>query len=86
MIVDRSRILVAHGVTVEQWTERYGCEPFSHPCGDCGRELTTSIPFAYGRLRGLIAPACECGNDRPPYCVVRDPKHGDLLGPGGMEP
>lgn len=85
MIVDRSRILIPHGVTAEQWSERYNLEPFTHPCSGCGVERTTTIPFAYGRLRGLIAPECECGAN-PPYCVVRDPKHGDLLDPGGMEP
>lgn len=71
--------LVVHGVTVAEWTARYGVEPFTTPCSDCGAPLTASIPFVRGTLRGLIAPRCTCGNDRTPYVVVRDPKHGDLF-------
>lgn len=71
--------LVVHGTTAKAWAERYGIQPFSHPCSECGRVLTTSIPFAQGTLRGLQAPRCECGNERTPYCIVRDPAHGDLF-------
>lgn len=71
--------LIVHGVTAEEWTARYGVEPFSHPCFDCGRMCTTTIPFAQGTLRGLQAPRCECGNDRTPYALVRDPAYGDLF-------
>ena len=68
-----------YGVTAEEWTARYGVEPFSHPCGECGRTLTTTLPFAQGQLRGLQAPPCECGNKQTPFALVRDPKHGDLF-------
>lgn len=71
--------LFVHGVTVEEWTVRYGVEPFSYPCYRCERMCTTTIPFAQGTLRGLQAPLCECGHTQPPFAVVRDPKHGDLL-------
>ena len=75
--------LDVHGVTVAQWTARFGVEPFSHPCA-CGAMLTTSIPFAQGQLRGLRAPPCENGchdeRNRPPYAFVRAPQHGDLFG------
>ena len=71
--------LTVHGVTAEQWTARYGVEPYSHSCSRCGRVLTTTEPFAKGTLRGLRAPTCACGNERTPYVVVRDPRHGDLF-------
>lgn len=76
--------LTVHGVTVEQWTARYGIEPFSHPCSECGRVLTTTIPFAQGTIRGLRAPDCECGNDATPFGMVRDPAFGDLLTGGAV--
>lgn len=75
------RIFV-HGVTVEAWTRRHGVEPYSHPCSKCGRLLTTSLPFVdvarwgdwsgeiVGRVYGLHAPVCICGNERTPYVVV----------------
>lgn len=72
--------LVVHGATAEAWARRYGIEAFSHPCSECGRMATTTIPFAQGTVRGLQSPPCECGNERTPYVVVRDPAHGDLLG------
>lgn len=67
------------GVTVQEWTRRYGVEPFTYPCSECGRPCTTSLPFVQGTLRGLQSPPCECGNDRTPFCLVRDPKYGDLF-------
>ena len=73
----RPRILI-YGVSAETWTKRYGVQPFSHPC-ECGRMLTTSIPFVQGALRGLQAPCCSCGHDPPPFAVVRDPAYGDLF-------
>lgn len=76
--------LLVHGVTVEEWTKRYGVTPFTHPCYGCGHPLTTTIPFVQGQLRGLQAPKCECGEhdsgySHPPYSIVRDPKYGDLF-------
>lgn len=76
---DRTKFLIVHGVTAEEWSERYGLDPFTHPCCICGAPQTTSLPFAKGQLRGLVAPVCECGHPNPPFCVVRDPKFGDLL-------
>ena len=69
------------GVSAASWTRRFGVEPFTHPCSQCGAPRTTSIPFIQGELRGLAAPVCECGHAQPPYVVVRDPRLGDLLAP-----
>jgi hypothetical protein len=85
MFVDTDRLLRVHGVSTEDWAERHGLLPFSTPCYVCGAMLTTSIPFASGEYRGLVAPNCECGDDRPPYCLVRDPRYGDLLAPRSPE-
>lgn len=68
-----------HGVTAEEWTARYGIDAFTWPCSECGRPLTTTIPFAQGTLRGLAAPTCVCGNERTPFGLVRDPAYGDLF-------
>ena len=77
--MNRSRFLRVLGMDPKRWCDRFGIAPFSQPCDSCGRTMTTSIPFACGTLRGLLAPACVCGNQYPPYCVVRAPGHGDLL-------
>ena len=71
--------LYVHGVSVETWTARYGVEPFTHPCSECGAPCTTTLPFAQGELRGLQSPECACGNARTPYAIVRDPARGDLF-------
>jgi len=79
MFPDRSRFLLVLGATPAPWAERWGIEPFSHPCNECGLLLTTSVPFAVGTLRGLVAPRCVCGNERTPWCVVRAWVAGDLF-------
>lgn len=76
-MLNRNHFTYVYGDTSEQWAKRYGLEPFAHPCGECSRTLTTSQPFAYGRLRGLSAPPCVCGNKSTPYCVVA--VRGDIL-------
>ncbi len=81
---DRPRLYV-HGITAEAWAKRFGIEVFTHPCSDCGRACTVSIPFAQGQLRGLQSPPCVCGNDKTPFGLVRDPKYGDLLANEGKE-
>lgn len=68
---DRRKFLRVHGADPVKWAKRYEIEPFTHACHLCGLLSTTSIPFASGPLRGLIAPDCECGHPNPPYCVVR---------------
>jgi hypothetical protein len=79
----RSKFLRFHGVDPVGFARRHGIVPFTHPCQECSEPLTTSIPFAAGTLRGLIAPTCHrCGCEITPYAVVRLLKAGDLLGPG----
>ena len=82
--MNRERFLVAMGVDAKRWAARYGIEPFSLPCPVCGSGMTTEIPFAFETFRGLIAPQCCCGNEDTPYCLVRDPKHGDLFSGSGL--
>lgn len=77
--MNRERFLRVLGMCEKAWAERYGIEPFAIPCEKCGAELETTVPFAVGQLRGLVSPPCECGNTDVPYCLVRDPKHGDLF-------
>lgn len=77
--MNRHRFLVVFGMDADHWAARYGIEPFDVPCHVCGERLTTSQPFAYDSLRGLLAPRCVCGNDETPYCVVRDFRRGDLI-------
>jgi hypothetical protein len=82
--LDRAGWLLVHGVSAAAWCERWQIEPFSCPCRGCGAMLTPDQPFASGSLRGLVARPCACGyhdhqSRGTPYCVVRDPKHGDLF-------
>lgn len=69
--------LIIHGISTERWSQRYGIEAFTHPCSECARPCTTTIPFAHGPIRGLQAPRCECGNEKTPYVVVA--AEGDIL-------
>jgi len=79
LIASREKFLRIHGVTAEAWASRYGLEPSVYPCSECGAPCVMSVPFAVGQLRGLMCPPCACGNANTPYCLVRDPKYGDLL-------
>lgn len=69
-IGSRRRFLSVYGVDPGRWAKRYGITPFTAKCGGCGRELTTSVPIFFRSWRGLAAPACECGNEDTPYCVM----------------
>ncbi len=62
--------LVVHGADADRWARRHGVEPFTTPCEPCGSVKTTTIPIARGKLRGLMAPRCECGDPSDTYCVV----------------
>lgn len=81
MISSAPKFLI-YGISQEAWTKRWGVEPFTIACYACERPITTLIPFVQGTLRGLIAPVCVCGDPFPPYAIVRDPRHGDLLSGG----
>jgi hypothetical protein len=76
--------LFIYGLDPEKWARKHCIEAFSHPCSECGRVLTTSIPFVQGQMRGLQAPPCECGNKQTPYGMVRDSKNGDLFSGDGL--
>jgi hypothetical protein len=76
--MNRNSFKLVLGQDPKAWMDRYGIQPFTLKCG-CGADMTTSIPAFDGQLRALMAPPCACGNTDTPYCVVRDPKHGDLL-------
>ncbi len=71
--------LFVYGVTVEEWTKRWGIEPFTTSCYACQRPCTTTRPFVQGTLVGLQAPVCECGHPAAPYVIMRNPKYGDLF-------
>lgn len=71
-----ARFLIVLGADPARWAKRYDIEPYSGTCR-CGRPVTTTIPFARGVLRGLIAPWCPCGSVSRPYCVVS--ASGDLI-------
>jgi hypothetical protein len=77
--LQRAHFFVVHGADPAAWARRHGIEPFTHPCPHCGASLATTLPFAIGTLRGLVAPTCACGNANTPYCIVRVAGHGDLL-------
>lgn len=68
----RHRMMEIHGVDAAAFAKRHGIEPFTGECYDCQRPRTTSVPFAYGKLRGLKSPTCACGDERGPYCVIMD--------------
>jgi len=85
VLINPDKVLTTiHGVSTEDWAEKFDIEPFSCECGGCGKLLTTTIPFAHGTFRGLKAPKCECGEPCPPYCLVS--VEGDLFDWGGPAP
>ena len=78
-LFNREKFLIVYGYPPEKWAKRFDIEPFTHACRECKRPMTTTLPFFLGQLRGLMSPPCPCGSDHQPYCVVRDPRFGDLL-------
>lgn len=78
------------GADPNEWADRWGLIPVTEPCSECGKRLTTTIPFVQEQLRGLRCPACKCGNEKTPFCVVRDYRYGDFftggLGAGPRKP
>jgi len=74
----RSTFLLVLGADPERWAKRYGIAPFTAGCAGCEAPSTTSIPFAAGAHRGLIAPVCTCKHPTPPYALVRA-DGGDIL-------
>lgn len=70
-------LLYAYGVDPKKWAARFGIEPFTAPCQDCGVVRETVLPLVIGPFRGL-AIDCPCGS-HVPYCFVRE--SGDLFEP-----
>lgn len=62
-----------------KWMRKWGVEPFTAPCTECGKPLTTTLPLAHASgMRGLSAPPCACGSkETPPFCIAWDtmPRH-----------
>ena len=75
--------MVVHGQDPDAWARRYGLEPESVECHECGAEKRTTIPFFHGEYRGLMAPPCPCGSKSRTWCLVRAPEHGSLFYPTG---
>ncbi len=44
----------------ETWAKRYDIEIKTIRCDKCGKAITTSKPFALGKLRGLLAENHGC--------------------------
>lgn len=78
-MINRERFLVVHGQDPKLWATRFDIQPIAAPCSRCEAACITSVPFASGQLRGLMSPRCACGNENTPYCLVRDPRFGDLF-------
>jgi hypothetical protein len=76
--LDPTRRLIIHGADPVKWARRYGIQAFTADCYGCGAARECTLPFAQGKLRGLIAPVCECGKANPPYCMV-SATGGDVL-------
>ncbi len=75
----RDRFLRVMGIAPHTWASRYGLEIFSAPCPKCGRLLSTTVPFACGTLRGLMAPPCKCGCGDVPYEIAEADPRTDLF-------
>lgn len=71
MSLSDRRWLTVLGACPVAWARRFGITPFAHACSRCGVSRETSVPFACGIFRGLVAPTCSCGCERGPYAVVR---------------
>ena len=68
-----------HGVTAEEWSARYGIEVFKLPVLRVRTNVHDLDPLrARNPARAPVSP-CPCGNEKTPFGLVRDPKHGDLF-------
>lgn len=57
------------------WAKRYDIEIKTIRCEKCGKAITTSKPFALGKLRGLLAEKHGCGEK----CLASVVFHGESL-------
>ena len=78
--MNRKYFLRLYGIDVDWWIKRWDLERTTHPC-KCGDHVfEANIPFVQGTLRGLMSEPCpKCGFSGGPFCLVRDPKFGDLI-------
>ncbi|APJ03439.1 hypothetical protein [Silvanigrella aquatica] len=57
------------------WAKRYDIEIKTIHCEKCGKSVTTSKPFALGKLRGLMAEKHGCEDK----CIASVVFHGSSL-------
>lgn len=57
-------------VDPKAWAERYKISPETHPCQKCGVPQDFTIPFASGKMRGLMADHKTCGPEFKQYKFV----------------
>lgn len=57
------------------WAKRYDIEIKTIRCEKCGKAITTSKPFALGKLRGLMAEKHGCEEK----CLASVVFHGESL-------
>lgn len=65
----------------EDWTTRYGVEPFEATCRSCGKVIEVNIPIAFDSWRGLSSDIHEpCGEKYRVYrSISLDSKWQALL-------
>jgi hypothetical protein len=64
-----------YGINPKRWAVKFGIEPITAPCQNCGKVAETTLPIVMGPYRGL-AIDCPCGS-HVPYCFVA--ANGDLF-------
>lgn len=64
----------------DKWCARYDLTPITRKCRGCGVDLTTTVPIATHKSRGLMSEPHSCG---PEYNImtlkVIDQAFGKLL-------
>lgn len=63
-----TQMLYIYGINPKRWASRFGIEPITAPCQNCGKLIETTLPLIFESFRGL-AIDCSCGS-HVPYCFV----------------